>query len=63
MRHGAEEKLPGGNNVGAVVYKEMLLQISRDYAGLPDARQLKISEIRFFYDGLRAELIKHTQSD
>lgn len=38
----------------------MLLQISRDYAGLPDTRTLKAREIRFFYNGLRAELKKYT---
>lgn len=39
----------------------MLLQISRDYAGLPDARTLRAREIRFFYNGLRAELKQHTK--
>lgn len=39
----------------------MLLQCARDYAGLPDARTLTIPEIVFFYEGLRAELIKHTR--
>lgn len=40
----------------------MLLQITRDYAGLPDARELTLTHIRFFYDGLRPELQKHTGS-
>lgn len=31
----------------------MLRQICRDYPGLPDPRTLSLSEIRFFYDGLR----------
>jgi len=39
----------------------MLLQISRDYSGLPDVRTLSGSEIRFFYEGLRAELKEHTK--
>lgn len=43
------------------VYGTMLLQIARDYAGLPDPRFMSASEIRFFYDGLRAELIKATK--
>lgn len=34
----------------------MMLQISRDYAGLPDVRTLSVFEIRWFYDGLRHEL-------
>jgi hypothetical protein len=39
-----------------VVYGEMLLQICRDYPGLPDPRTLTACEIRFFYEGLRGEL-------
>jgi len=39
----------------------MLLQISRDYPGLPDSRTLKAREIRFFYNGLRAELREATK--
>jgi hypothetical protein len=39
----------------------MLLQIARDYPGLPDPRTLAISEIVFFYNGLREELKKHTR--
>jgi len=34
----------------------MLLQIARDYSGLPDVRSLEYHEIKFFYDGLRDEL-------
>jgi hypothetical protein len=34
----------------------MLLQICREYPGLPDARALTMAEIRFFYEGLRSEL-------
>lgn len=39
----------------------MLLQISRDYHGLPDVRTLRWREIRWFYEGLRPELIEHTK--
>jgi hypothetical protein len=39
----------------------MLLQIARDYPGLPDPRTLAIAEIVFFYNGLRAELKRHTR--
>jgi len=55
--------LHGGDRGGtfAEVYGVMLLQICRDYPGLPDPRTLRATEIRFFYDGLRAELTKHTE--
>ena len=43
-----------------VVYAAMLRQICADYAGLPDVRTLTLGEIRFFYDGLRRTLKKHT---
>lgn len=39
----------------------MLLQICREYPGLPDPRTLSLTEIRFFYEGLRAELKRHTK--
>jgi len=39
----------------------MLLQIMRDYPALGDWRELTAAEIRFFYDGLRAELKKATR--
>lgn len=61
MRNGVDEKLPKGDHVRCTVYTEMLLQVTRDYSGLPDARTLNASEIRFFYDGLRAELKQHTR--
>lgn len=67
MRGGKDEKLPRDRETGRVghtmipVYSEMLLQISRDYAGLPDPRTLKLSEIRWFYAGLRRELQEHTK--
>jgi len=50
-----------GANTAHLVYTEMLLQIARDYPGLPDARTLTVSEIRFFYEGLRGELIRGTK--
>lgn len=64
MRSGADAKLPkrddGGHQL-LPVYGEMLLQICRDYPTLPDPRTLSMSEIRFFYEGLRAELREHTK--
>ena len=58
MRNGADARLP----TAASTYQEMLLQIARDYAGLPDVRTLTVPEIVFFYDGLRSELKKHTRT-
>jgi hypothetical protein len=43
------------------VYPEMLLQICGQYSGLPDVRTLTASEIRFFYNGIRAELCELTK--
>ena len=56
MRNGADARLPSAK----ATYTEMLLQIARDYAGLPDARTLSFAEIVFFYEGLRPELKKQT---
>lgn len=60
IRNGTEERIKSGNTRDTV-YKEMFLHICRDYSGLPDARTLKAHQIRFFYDGLRAELKEHTK--
>jgi hypothetical protein len=57
VRNGADARLSSAQ----ATYKEMLLQVARDYAGLPDARTLTIGEIVFFYEGLRPELLKHTR--
>jgi hypothetical protein len=43
------------------VYGEMLLQICRMYYSLPDPRTLTCAEIRFWYNGLRAELKRSTK--
>ncbi len=61
VRNGEDVRLPKRGHVSQVVYSEMILQVCRDYPGLPDIRGLKISEIRFFYNGLRAELRGHTK--
>ncbi|MFW6031047.1 MAG: hypothetical protein ACOC9T_00530 [Myxococcota bacterium] len=66
VRRGADERLRKDPETGAEqhtlpnVYREMLLQICSDYPGLPDPRTLTMTEIRFFYEGLRANLKKHT---
>lgn len=56
MRGGADARLASAQ----ATYTEMLLQVARDYPGLPDPRTLGIGEIVFFYNGLRTELKKHT---
>lgn len=61
IRLGAEYRHPLRGHTAIPVYTEMLLQVCRDYPGLPDPRTLRGREIRFFYDGLRAELIAHTK--
>jgi hypothetical protein len=57
VRNGADARLSSAQ----ATYREMLLQVARDYPGLPDARTLTIGEIVFFYEGLRPELRKHTR--
>lgn len=57
--NGADAKLPEKDHDFQAVYTIMMLQICRDYHGLPDIRELKAHEIRFFYDGLRIELKEH----
>jgi len=49
------------NERGVSAISEMVLQISRDYAGLPDPRTLSLGEIKFFYSGLTNELIGATK--
>ena len=39
----------------------MFLQICRDYTSLPDPRSLRLSEMRFFYNGMREELKRRTK--
>lgn len=57
VRNGAAARLSSAK----ATYREMLLQIARDYAGLPDPRTLTVPEIVFFYEGVRRELVKHTR--
>jgi hypothetical protein len=57
VRNGADAQLGSAR----ATYCEMLLQIARDYPGLPDPRTLTVPEIVFFYEGVRPELIKHTR--
>ena len=57
MRNGVDARL----KTGAGTWREMLLQIARDYPGLPDARTLTIPEVLFFYNGVRDELKRYTR--
>ena len=59
VRKGASEKLK--EHYAANVYAEMLVQICMEYASLPDARTLRASEIRFWYEGCRHTLIEGTK--
>lgn len=61
MRRGDDESLPKGGHIFQAVYTEMMLQVCRDYPGIPDVRSMRAHEIRFFYEGLRAELKEHTK--
>ena len=66
MREGDDARLPSTEDGRTqhrleAVYREMLIQISLDYAGLPDPRDLTLSEIRFWYDGLRETLKQRTK--
>ena len=59
VRKGEDVRL--ANHFAHAVYREMLLQICRDYATLPDPRTLTVEEIVFFYEGSRAGLKRHTK--
>jgi hypothetical protein len=61
VRHGVDEKLTRGRHRIVAVYSEMLLQVSREYPGLPDPRTMTLAEIRFFYEGLRYSLHKMSE--
>lgn len=63
MRNGADTtRFESGKRVSVgFAYREMLLQITRDYSGLPDVRALTLSQIFFFYDGERDELRRATR--
>lgn len=56
MRPNVDGDDDGEAHCFANVYREMFLQISRDYASLPDPRTITATEIRFYYEGLREEL-------
>ena len=67
MIDGADARLPNDAESGIVlhtlgaVYSTMLLQVSMDYPGVPDVRTLTMSDLRFFYEGLRGSLKHRTK--
>ena len=61
-RHPRDEETGKAQHTLFVVYREMLRQICMDYPGLPDPRTLTMTEIDFFYDGLRPSLKKLTET-
>ena len=61
VRAGADFKHPQRGHTAHRVYRELLLQVCRDYPSIPDPRTLKGHEIVFFYEGIRSELKEHTK--
>lgn len=43
---------------GIMGVREMLIQITLDYPGLPDPRTLTLYQIQFFYEGLRPGMLE-----
>ena len=48
---------------GIIPILEQLAQICIDYSGLPDVREITISEIRFFYRRLVPGMLKEQLKD
>lgn len=67
MRAGKDERLARDKETGVLmhtcsnVYPEMLLEICRWYSALPDPRTLTLTEIRFFFEGIRPSLHEATK--
>lgn len=58
--YGSDGYIPKGGHTRGAVYSTMLMQVLREY-NVGDFRVLEAHEIRFFYDGLRAELKESTK--
>ena len=56
-----KKKIYRRDHTSSVVHRSMLWQICRGYSTLPDPRTLTITEIVFWYDGLRVELRERTK--
>ena len=68
VRYGVDAKIPPtrdgyDQHTYMNVYRQMLVDITRTYNSLPDARELQEHEIEFFYDGIRGELKAMTKPD
>lgn len=59
--HPRDPETGAARHTAEVVYAEMLIQICRSYRSLPDPRTLAMGEIRWFYEGIRAELREATK--
>ena len=44
---------------GIWVFHEIIRQITTDYPGLPDPREMDVDELIWWYDGLRDSLKAH----
>ena len=51
-----------GGNTLMNVYGAMYVQICHDYHNLPSPRTLSMTEIRFFYDGIRKKISDELRS-
>jgi hypothetical protein len=56
-----KQKVYRRDHTSSRVHRTMLWQICRDYSTLPDPRTLTITEIVFWYAGLRADLYERTR--
>lgn len=60
VRHGVDERLPGGRHTFIPVYTEMFLQVCLDYPSV-DIRAIRAHEIRFLYEGIRSRLHEYSK--
>lgn len=67
VREGADFRHFDDRETGVVlhtmptVYGEMLVQIAMDFPGLPNVNALTLTNIRFWYNGLRGTLKARTK--
>ena len=57
---GVDEYLRGSQHSVAAVYSIMIQTICLEYRCLPDPRTLSMTEVRFFYEGIRPTLKART---
>ena len=66
MRGGGDFRFPEDIKAGCAghtlpnVYAEMMLQIAMDFPSLPNILAMTLSDIRFWYNGLRPTLKRRT---